>query len=44
MSVEIKEYVGEGKIVKKCGNKKNNTTTKKKSNKTSKDCKKGGKA
>ena len=44
MSVEIKEYVGEGNIVKKCGNKKNNTTTKKKDNKTSKGWKKGGKA
>lgn len=45
MSVEIKEYIGEGNIVKKCGNKKNNnTTTKKKDNKTSKGCKKGGKA
>ena len=44
MSVEIKEYVGEGNIVKQCGNKTNKTTTKKKSNKTSKDCKKGGKA
>lgn len=43
MSVEIKEYIGEGNIVKKCEDKKNNTA-KKKNNKTLKGCKKGGKA
>lgn len=43
MSVEIKEYIGEGNIVKKCGDKKNNNA-KKKTDKTSKSCKKGEKA